>query len=196
MSRPVSWSEVSVPGVPAGLSSLCTIRRSKAPKHSVAPIRWSRDPGLPLNGLESCTVSTSGATRERAGRKSRSANGSVSSTSPNEIVLDNASGARRLPPLAPTWPALAAAVIGDTQRAARSDIVGAFEPGAAGNSIAGLGFSPEAALQILNNRAEVEPTTLSILHVFWATSAILLFAAALIWLSPRTKRSGGMPMGH
>ncbi len=85
---------------------------------------------------------------------------------------------------------------GDTQRAARSDIVGAFEPGAAGNSIAGLGFSPEAALQILNNMAEVEATTLSILHVFWATSAILLFAAALIWLSPRTKRSGGMPMGH
>lgn len=85
---------------------------------------------------------------------------------------------------------------GDTQRAARNDIVAALEPAAADSLIAGLGFSPEAALQILNNIVEVEATTLSVIHVFWTTSAILLIAAALIWLSPRPKRRGGMPMGH
>jgi DHA2 family multidrug resistance protein len=85
---------------------------------------------------------------------------------------------------------------GDTQRAARNDIVAALEPTAADSLIAGLGFSPEAALQILNNIVEVEATTLSVIHVFWTTSAILLIAAALIWLSPRPKRRGGMPMGH
>ncbi|AKM12013.1 DHA2 family efflux MFS transporter permease subunit [Croceicoccus naphthovorans] len=85
---------------------------------------------------------------------------------------------------------------GDTQRAARNDIVSALEPGAAGSSIAGLGFSPEAALQMLNNMAELEATTLSVLHVFWTTSTILSFAAALIWLAPRPKRHGGVSIGH
>lgn len=86
---------------------------------------------------------------------------------------------------------------GDTQRAARNDIVGALEPGAAGGSIAGLGLSPEAALQTIGNLVEVEATTLSVIHVFWTTSTILLIAAALIWFAPRPKRrGGGMPMGH
>jgi DHA2 family multidrug resistance protein len=49
---------------------------------------------------------------------------------------------------------------------------------------------------MLGNMAELEATTLAVLHVFWTTSAILLIAAALIWLSPRPKRSGGMPIGH
>lgn len=85
---------------------------------------------------------------------------------------------------------------GDTQRAARNDIAGVLQPDAEGGAIAGLGFSPEAALQMLGNMAELEATTLAVLHVFWTTSAILLIAAALIWLSPRPKRSGGMPIGH
>lgn len=84
---------------------------------------------------------------------------------------------------------------GDTQRAARNDIVGALDP-AVGDPIAGLGFSTEAALRMLNNMVEAEATTLSVLHTFWTTSAILLIAAALIWLSPRPKRSGGMSLGH
>ena len=49
---------------------------------------------------------------------------------------------------------------------------------------------------MLSNMVEVEATTLSVLHVFWTTSAILLIAAALIWLAPRPKRSGGVSMGH
>jgi DHA2 family multidrug resistance protein len=85
---------------------------------------------------------------------------------------------------------------GDTQRAARNDIAGVLQPDAEGGAIAGLGFSPEGARQMLSNMVEVEATTLSVLHVFWTTSAILLIAAALIWLAPRPKRSGGVSMGH
>lgn len=85
---------------------------------------------------------------------------------------------------------------GNTQRAARNDIVAAMEPGAAESAIAGLGFSPDAALQMVSNMAEMEATTLSVIQVFWTTSAILLVAAALIWLAPRPKRQGGVPIGH
>ena len=85
---------------------------------------------------------------------------------------------------------------GNTQRAARSDIIAVLEPGAAGGSISGLGFSPDAVLQMFSNMVEAEATTLSVIHIFWTTSAILLIAAALIWLAPRPKRSGGMSMGH
>ena len=85
---------------------------------------------------------------------------------------------------------------GDMQRAARNDIVAAIEPGAGQSTIAGLGFSPEAALQMLSSMVEVEATTLSVIHVFWATSTFLLTATALIWLVPRPKRRGGVSIGH
>lgn len=85
---------------------------------------------------------------------------------------------------------------GDTQRAARNDIVATLEPGAASSAMTGLGFTPEAELQILSNMVDAEATTLSVLHVFWTTSAILLIAAALIWLAPRPKRNSGVSMGH
>ena len=85
---------------------------------------------------------------------------------------------------------------GDTQRATRNDIVSVLEPGAAEGAIAGIGLSPEAGLQVLSNMVEVEATTLSVIHVFWTTSTILLVAAALIWLAPRPKRQGGVSIGH
>lgn len=43
---------------------------------------------------------------------------------------------------------------------------------------------------------EMEATTLAVIHVFWATSAMLLMATALISLAPRPTKSGGMSMGH
>ncbi|OYU72505.1 MAG: hypothetical protein CFE32_23560 [Alphaproteobacteria bacterium PA3] len=85
---------------------------------------------------------------------------------------------------------------GDSQRAARNDIVGELQPDALQTQLSGIGFSPEHARLMLNNMVELEATTLAIIHVFWATSAMLLIAAALIWLAPRPKKSGGMAMGH
>lgn len=85
---------------------------------------------------------------------------------------------------------------GDTQRAARSDIVSVMQPGALQPSLAGSGLPTGAAPQVLNNMAEMEATTLALIHTFWTTSAILLVAAALIWLAPRPKQSAGMTMAH
>jgi DHA2 family multidrug resistance protein len=85
---------------------------------------------------------------------------------------------------------------GDTQRAARNDVVGALQPEAVQTQLSGMGFSPEQVRQVLSNMVEMEATTLAVIHVFWATSAMLLIAAALIWLAPRPKKSGGMTIGH
>lgn len=85
---------------------------------------------------------------------------------------------------------------GDSQRAARNDIVGELQPDALQTQLSGVGFAPEQARFMLNNMVELEATTLAIIHVFWATSAMLFIAAALIWLAPRPKKSGGMTMGH
>lgn len=85
---------------------------------------------------------------------------------------------------------------GDTQRAARSDIVSVMQPGVLQPSLAGSGLPTGAEPQVLNNMAEMEATTLALIHTFWTTSAILLVAAALIWLAPRPKQSAGMTMAH
>lgn len=85
---------------------------------------------------------------------------------------------------------------GDSQRAARNDIVGVLQPEALQAQLSGMAFSPEQSRIMLANMVELEATTLAIIHVFWATSAMLLIAAALIWLAPRPKKSGGMTMGH
>lgn len=85
---------------------------------------------------------------------------------------------------------------GDTQRLARSDAVGTMRPEAVQESLAGLGFPSDQARQMLSNMIDLEATTLALIDTFWATSAILLFAAVLIWFVPRPTRSGGMPMGH
>jgi len=85
---------------------------------------------------------------------------------------------------------------GDSQRAARNDIVGELQPDALQTQLSGIGFSPEQAGLMLSNMVELEATTLAIIHVFWATSVMLIIAAALIWLAPRPKKSGGMAMGH
>ena len=85
---------------------------------------------------------------------------------------------------------------GDTQRLARSDAVGAMQPEAVQEQLAVLGFPTDQVRQLLSNMVDMEATTLALIYTFWATSAILLFAAALIWLAPRPAKTGGMPMGH
>lgn len=85
---------------------------------------------------------------------------------------------------------------GDSQRAARNDIVGVLQPEALQAQLSGMAFLPEQSRIMLANMVELEATTLAIIYVFWATSAMLLIAAALIWLAPRPRKSGGMTMGH
>ena len=85
---------------------------------------------------------------------------------------------------------------GDTQRLARSEAVGTMQTDTVQQQLSVLGFPTEQIRQMLSNMVDLEATTLALIHTFWATTAILLFAAALIWLSPRPAKSGGMPIGH
>lgn len=85
---------------------------------------------------------------------------------------------------------------GDTQRAARSDIVSALQPDGAQTQLSGMGFSPDQIRLMLSNMVEMEATTLAVIHIFWATSALLLVAAALIWLAPRPKKALTATVGH
>ncbi|MCW1384322.1 hypothetical protein OLX02_15980 [Novosphingobium sp. KCTC 2891] len=71
-----------------------------------------------------------------------------------------------------------------------------LQPEAAQASLSSLGFPPDQIRQVLSNMVELEATTLALIHTFWATTAVLLFAAALIWLAPRPSKSGGITMGH
>ena len=63
---------------------------------------------------------------------------------------------------------------GDSQRAARNDIVGVLQPEALQAQLSGMAFLPEQSRIMLANMVELEATTLAIIHVFWATSAMLL----------------------
>ena len=85
---------------------------------------------------------------------------------------------------------------GDSQRAARNDVVGQLQPEVLQTQLSGVGFSPDQIRLMLSNMVEMEATTLAVLHVFWATSAMLLVAAGLIWLAPRPKKSSSLSMGH
>lgn len=85
---------------------------------------------------------------------------------------------------------------GDTQRAARSDVVANVHPEAMQSQLAGMGFTPDQIRQVLSNMVDVEATTLALIHTFWATSAILMCAAILVWFAPRPVKVGGMGMGH
>lgn len=85
---------------------------------------------------------------------------------------------------------------GDTQREARSNIVSVLQPDGAQAQLSGLGFFPEQVRHMLSNMVEMEATTLAVIHVFWATSVLLLVAAALIWLAPRPKKALSATVGH
>ncbi len=85
---------------------------------------------------------------------------------------------------------------GDTQRLARSDAVGVMQPDAVQESLAGLGFPSDQVRQVLSNMVDLEATTMALINTFWVTSAMLLFAAVLIWFAPRPPKSSGLPMGH
>jgi DHA2 family multidrug resistance protein len=74
--------------------------------------------------------------------------------------------------------------------------VSALQPDGAQTQLSGMGFSPDQIRLMLSNMVEMEATTLAVIHIFWATSALLLVAAALIWLAPRPKKALTATVGH
>ncbi len=89
---------------------------------------------------------------------------------------------------------LALSAMGDSQRVSRSEIVGTLQPDATVTKLANAGMSMEQSRQTIANVVEQQATMLAVDHTFWITACVLLFAAALVWISPRPK-SGGAPSG-
>lgn len=85
---------------------------------------------------------------------------------------------------------------GDTQRLARTEVVATMQTEGAQANLTAIGFSIEQGRLMISNMVELEAATLALIDTFWITAAIMLLAAALIWLAPRPKKVGGLSMGH
>jgi DHA2 family multidrug resistance protein len=82
---------------------------------------------------------------------------------------------------------LALTIWGDAQRVSRSEIVTRLQPDAAMTSLSNAGMSVEQGRQVISNVVEEQAVMLAVNHTFWVTAAVLFFAAALVWVSPRPK---------
>jgi len=85
---------------------------------------------------------------------------------------------------------------GDAQRIAGSELAGKIRPEEVQSSLAAAGFSMEQVRAMVGNLVDREATTLAVDHVFLVCAAVLFFAAALVWLSPRPKGPVDMSAAH
>lgn len=85
---------------------------------------------------------------------------------------------------------------GNAQRTSRTELVGSMNSDAAMTTLQGAGMSREQSTAVLSNLVEREAVTLAVDHTFLVAAAVLLLAAAIVWLAPRVKPSGPVPGGH
>jgi DHA2 family multidrug resistance protein len=90
---------------------------------------------------------------------------------------------------------LALTIWEDAQRVSRSELVSKVQPDEAMRSLSGAGMSFEQARQAVSNTVEEQAVMLAVDHTFWITACVLFFAAALVWVSPRPRRTPGMGPG-
>jgi DHA2 family multidrug resistance protein len=90
---------------------------------------------------------------------------------------------------------LALTVWGDAQRTFHSELAGKLHPDQTMTALTANGFGTEQARQVIGNLVDQEAVALALDHTFLVTAVVLFFAAALVWISPRPKAPGGMPMG-
>jgi DHA2 family multidrug resistance protein len=92
---------------------------------------------------------------------------------------------------------LALTAWGDAQRVSRSELVSKIQPDETMRALSDSGMSVEQGRETISNLVESQAIMLAVDHIFWMTACILLFAAALVWISPRPKRAPGpMAGGH
>jgi DHA2 family multidrug resistance protein len=83
--------------------------------------------------------------------------------------------------------ALALTIWGDAQRSSHSVLTNVINPGETMATLQASGMGMEQARQVIGNLVDLEATTLAVDHTFFVTSIVLLVAAALVWIAPRTK---------
>ena len=92
---------------------------------------------------------------------------------------------------------LALTVWGDAQSTSRSELVSKIQPDETMRQLSGMGMTFEQGRQMISNIVEQQAVMLAVNHTFWITAAVLFFASALVWVSPKPKRMArqGPPAG-
>lgn len=86
--------------------------------------------------------------------------------------------------------AVALTVWSNSQRTAQTDLVAKIQPDEAMRSLQGAGMGTEQARQVIGSMVSQEATTLAVDHTFMVAAAVLLVAAAAVWLAPRPAPGG------
>ena len=84
----------------------------------------------------------------------------------------------------------------DAQKVSRSEIVSTLQPDAVQSSLSGAGFGMDQIRQIISNTVDQEATMLAVDHTFLISAFVLLFAASVIWLSPKPKPNVDTSAAH
>ena len=86
--------------------------------------------------------------------------------------------------------ALALTIWGDSQQAARSEMVGNLQPGDAMRTMTEAGMTQQQAAGYISHLIDREAVTMAMDHLMLITAAIFFVSAAVIWLAPRPKMLG------
>jgi DHA2 family multidrug resistance protein len=86
--------------------------------------------------------------------------------------------------------ALVLTVQGNTQQAARSEIVSHLQPGDTLGRLSSAGLSQQDATMMINNLVDREATTMAVDYIFLITAAVFFLCAAVVWFAPRPKGFG------
>ncbi len=92
---------------------------------------------------------------------------------------------------------LALTVWGDAQSTSRSELVSKIQPDQTMHQLSAMGMTFEQGRQMISNLVEQQAIMLAVNHTFWLTAAVLFFASALVWVSPKPTRMArqGPPAG-
>ncbi len=122
---------------------------------------------------------------------------SLSSVEPNEVA--SAAGLQnfvRTVSLA-VAASLSLTIWEDTQRMARTNLVGGIQPEAAQSALAGIGLDSEAARIYIAGLAQNQAVTIAVNHVFAIAAAVMVFASMLLLFAPKPgKAAPGGAGGH
>lgn len=86
--------------------------------------------------------------------------------------------------------AIALTIWGDSQQAARTEMVGKLQPDEAMRTLGQAGMSDQQAAGYISHIIDREAVTMAMDHLFLITAAIFFASAIVIWLAPKPKMLG------
>ncbi len=86
--------------------------------------------------------------------------------------------------------AIALTIWGDSQQAARAEMLDKLQPDEVMRTLGQAGLSPQQSAGYISHMIDREAATMAMDHVFLITAAIFFTSAIVIWLAPRPKLPG------